>query len=236
MNFLYSRILLKLSGESLAGDKHFGFDDNVILNFVEEISELCNKGIQVGLVVGGGNIFRGNKANMWLNRIDADYMGMLGTVINGLALKSAFGYYNVKANVFTAIEMLPIGERYVREKVLECLNKNQVAIFTFGTSNPFFTTDTTAVLRAAEINADVILKATRVDGVYDKDPEKFADAKKYDQLTFKEALEKGLKIMDLTAYSLCKENNIPVIVFNIHEKGNLLKIVQGQKVGTLITP
>lgn len=235
MSFLYSKILLKLSGESLAGDKHFGFDDNVILNFVEEISELCKKGIQVGLVVGGGNIFRGNKANMWLNRIDADYMGMLGTVINGLALKSAFEYFNVKAKVFTAIEMLPIGERFVREKVLECLNNNQVAIFTFGTSNPFFTTDTTAVLRAAEINADVILKATRVDGVYDKDPEKHSDAKKFDKLTFDEALEKGLKIMDLTAYSLCKENNIPVIVFNINEKGNLLKIVQGKKIGTLIT-
>jgi len=236
MNFKFSKILIKLSGESLSGEKHYGFDEKVILDFAEEISEVAKKGVKVGIVVGGGNIFRGKKANEWLNRIDADYMGMLGTVINGLALKSAFEFFEIKSKVFTAIEMLPIGERFTREKAIESLENSQIAIFTFGTSNPFFTTDTTAVLRAAEINADIILKATRVDGVYDKDPEKFNDAKKFDKLTFDEALEKNLKIMDMTAYSLCRETNIPVIVFNVTKKGNLLKIINGEKVGTLIIP
>ena len=193
-------------------------------------------GVQVGIVIGGGNIFRGVAGlNSGIDRVSGDYMGMLATVINGLAIRSALEKQKVKARLITAIHMEPVGERYSKSKVLKALSAGEVIIFTFGTGNPFFTTDTTAALRGIEMEADIILKGTRVDGVYTADPEKDKTAEKLPEITFSEAYERGLKIMDLTAFTMCSENNMPIIVFDMNQKGNLEKIVKGEKIGTLIS-
>lgn len=239
LNFLhmlkYKRILLKLSGESLMGTSPHGIDENRLIEYITQIKEVVNLGIRVGIVIGGGNIFRGvTGVKAGIDRVRGDYMGMLATVINGLAIQSALQSAGVKARLLTAINMEPVSERYSKKTTCDALDNGEVVIFTFGTGNPYFTTDTTAALRGIEMEADVILKGTRVDGVYTADPEKDKNAKKYAQLTFDEAYEKGLKIMDLTAFTMCSENNLPIIVFDMNKEGNLLKVVQGEAVGTII--
>jgi uridylate kinase len=232
----YKRVLLKLSGESLAGHDSQGIDPIRLNEFCKQIAEVSLLGTEIGIVLGGGNIFRGLKGvDKGIDRIKGDYMGMLATVINGLALQSELRSLGTPSHLFTAIKMEPIGEGYQRDKALTSLENKEVVIFSAGTGNPFFTTDTAAALRAVEINAEVLLKGTRVDGVYNVDPEKDKSALKFDQLTFTEAYKKGLNIMDLTAFTLCDENKLSVIVFNMHKEGNLLAIVNGAKVGTLIT-
>ncbi len=231
----YKRILLKLSGESLMGTKGYGIDHGMLHFFVKEIKSIHERGIEVGIVIGGGNIFRGLKGTEeGFDRVKGDQMGMLATVINSIALQSALEAGGVSANVFTAVRMEPMGTLYQSDKAIAAMQSGTVAIIAGGTGNPFFTTDTASALRAVEIRADVLLKGTRVDGVYDKDPEKNPDAIKFDQLSFDEAFEKGLKIMDLTAFALCKENSLPVVVFNMNEKGNLLALMKGKKLGTRI--
>lgn len=231
----YKRVQLKLSGEALMGKSAYGIDEGVLLSYCREIKEITDLGCQVGIVIGGGNIFRGLKgADKGFERVKADYMGMLATVINGLALQSGFESLGIQAKMFTAINMEPVGERFTKQIVIDTLNKGIISIFTFGTGNPYFTTDTAAALRSVEIEADALLKGTRVDGVYDDDPEKNTKAILFNQLTFDEAYEKSLKIMDLTAFTLCKENNMPIIVFNMNKKGNLKKIILGEKIGTLV--
>ncbi len=235
MSLKYNRILLKLSGESLMGEKGYGFDENTLSQYALQIKEIQDLGVQVGIVIGGGNIFRGLKGiNTGFDRISGDYMGMLATVINGLALQTFIRNIGGKARVLTAIEMLPVAERYTRTLTHQLLSQGFAVIFTFGTGNPFFTTDTAASLRGVEMNAEVLLKGTRVDGVYSADPEKDKNAVRYDEITFEQAYSKGLKIMDLTAFTMCKENNLPVIVFDMNQYGNLLKIVQGEKIGTIV--
>ena len=232
----YKRILLKLSGESLAGDDKNGINGTILAEYCEQIKEIAQLGIEVGIVIGGGNIFRGiSGLETGIDRVKGDYMGMLATVINGLAIQSALEKQGVAAKLFTATGMEPVGERYAKPKVIEALKSGQVVIFTFGTGNPYFTTDTTATLRGIEMESDVILKGTRVDGVYSADPERDRSAIKFDSITFQEAVNKELKIMDLTAFTMCWENNVPIIVFNMNEKGNLLKLVQGENIGTLVT-
>jgi uridylate kinase len=231
----YKRILLKLSGESLMGNKSHGIDPERIKDYAEEIHELASKGIEIGIVIGGGNIFRGVSGIAdGYDRVRGDYMGMLATVINGLALQSAIEKAGTRTRVFSAIRMEPVTEFYSKEKVHYCLNNKEVVIFVGGTGNPFFTTDTASSLRAVEINADVMLKGTRVDGIYTADPEKNPKAKKYHEISFDEALEKQLNIMDMTAFAMCRENNLPILVFNMNERGNLLKIISGEKIGTLV--
>jgi len=231
----YSRILLKLSGESLAGNGNQGISDSVLEEYAKQILEVVEKGCEVAIVVGGGNIFRGlSGTKSGFDRLKGDQMGMLATVINSLAIESAINRLGAKAKVFTSIRMEPVGELYNRDKVVEAMKNNTVCILSGGTGNPFFTTDTAAALRAVEIGADVLLKGTRVDGVYTADPEKDPNAVKYDTLTFDEAYEKGLNIMDLTAFTLCKENAMPLIVFDMNKSGNLLKVVMGEKIGTLV--
>jgi uridylate kinase len=231
----YKRILLKLSGEALMGNKSHGIDPERIKDYAEEIHELAFKGIEIGIVIGGGNIFRGvSGIAEGYDRVRGDYMGMLATVINGLALQSAIEKAGTQARVFSAIRMEPVTEFYSKEKVNYCLDKKEVVIFVGGTGNPFFTTDTASSLRAVEINADVMLKGTRVDGIYTADPEKDPNAKKYDEISFDEALEKQLNIMDMTAFAMCRENNLPILVFNMNERGNLVKIISGEKIGTLV--
>jgi uridylate kinase len=233
----YKRILLKLSGESLSGSQGHGIDPHRLHEFGTQIAEIAALGVQLGIVLGGGNIFRGLKGvDKGFDRVKGDYMGMLATVINGLALQSELESLGVASRLLTAIRMEPVGEGYSREKARLALNNKEVVIFAAGTGNPFFTTDTASALRAVEIEADVILKATRVDGVYTADPEKDPNATKYTTLSFSEAYQKGLNIMDLTAFTLCRENNLPVVVFNMHVAGNLKKVVRGEQVGTLITP
>ena len=232
----YKRILLKLSGESLMGSRQHGIDEIRLNEYVSQIKMIVELGVQVGIVIGGGNIFRGVAGlNSGIDRVSGDYMGMLATVINGLAIRSALEKQKVKARLITAIHMEPVGERYSKSKVLKALSAGEVIIFTFGTGNPFFTTDTTAALRGIEMEADIILKGTRVDGVYTADPEKDKTAEKLPEITFSEAYERGLKIMDLTAFTMCSENNMPIIVFDMNQKGNLEKIVKGEKIGTLIS-
>jgi uridylate kinase len=232
----YKRILLKLSGESLAGNNPQGIDPGRLTEFCKQIADVSRQGIELGIVLGGGNIFRGLKGvDKGFDRIKGDYMGMLATVINGLALQSELETLGVVSRLFTAIRMEPIGEGYQRDKAIQSLCNKEVVIFSAGTGNPFFTTDTAAALRAVEINAEVLLKGTRVDGVYTADPEKDKSAVKIDLLTFDAAYKQGLNIMDLTAFTLCNENKLPVIVFDMHKKGNLLAIVKGEKIGTLIT-
>jgi uridylate kinase len=231
----YKRILLKLSGEALMAGRSHGIDPRRLSDYTEEIIEVSRMGIQVGIVIGGGNIFRGmSGVEEGFDRVRGDYMGMLATVINGLALQSAFQSKGMKARHFTAIRMEPVAEHYYKPRVLEALEQNEIVIFSGGTGNPYFTTDTAATLRAVEMEADVVLKGTRVDGVYTSDPEKDPDAEKYDELTFSEALEKELGILDQTAFAMCKENGLPIIVFNMNEKGNLKRLLSGEKIGTLV--
>jgi uridylate kinase len=231
----YKRILLKLSGESLMGNKQYGIDENKLEEYASQIKELLDMGIEVGIVIGGGNIFRGmSGTKAGFDRVQGDYMGMLATVINGLALQGAIEKLAGKAALFTSIEMTPVGIRYSKRRALKAFDNDEAAIFVFGTGNPFFTTDTTAALKAVEVDAEVFLKGTRVDGVYTADPEKDPKAVKYDSLTFEEAYEKKLKIMDLTAFTMCKENDLPVIVFDMDTPGNLKKLIEGDKIGTII--
>lgn len=236
MALKYRRILLKLSGEALMGDKSSGLDEAVLGSYARQIREIQDLGAQVGIVIGGGNIFRGlSGLQSGFDRVTGDYMGMLATVINGLALQTFISQAGGKARVLTAIEMLPVAERYSRTLSENLFGQGYALVFTFGTGNPFFTTDTAAALRGVEIGAEVILKGTRVDGVYTADPEKVPDAVKYKAVTFEEAYDKGLKIMDLTAFTMCRENNVPVLVFDMNTPGNLRKVMEGKDVGTLIS-
>ncbi len=232
----YKRILLKLSGEALSGNKGHGIEPEVLRTFSEEIKEVFQKGVEVALVLGGGNIHRGVVGtDKGMDRTASDHMGMLATVINALAMQDSLEKIGVPTRLLTAIEMKEIAEPYIRRRAVRHLEKKRVVIFAGGTGNPFFTTDTAASLRANEINADLILKATKVDGVYDKDPKKHPEAKKFQELSYIDVLNKGLKIMDSTAISLCMDNNIDIIVFNVFQKGNILKVVEGEKIGTLVT-
>jgi uridylate kinase len=232
----YKRVLLKLSGEALMGDKPYGFDTRRLTEYAEQVKEIADLGVQTAIVIGGGNIFRGLQgAGEGYDRVKGDQMGMLATVINGLALHSTLERVGVKAKVMTAIRMEPVGEAYSQPRAVEELTRGTVVIFTGGTGNPYFTTDTAAALRAVEIKADVLLKGTRVDGVYSADPEKEKDATRFDAITFDLAYQKNLKIMDLTAFTLCRENNLPIVVFDMNLKGNLLKIVRGEQIGTLVS-
>ena len=230
----YKRVLLKLSGEALAGESGFGLDFNVAKRIALEIKELVDMGIQVGAVEGGGNIWRG-RSGEGMDRTTADYMGMLATCINGLALQDSLEQVGVDTRVQTAIEMKAVAEPYIRRRAVRHLEKGRVVIFSAGTGNPYFSTDTTAALRAAEIEAEVILLAKKVDGVYDKDPHKYADAKKYDKLSYLEILDQGLQVMDSTATTLCMDNNIPILVFGLDEPGNIRKAVNGENIGTLVS-
>ncbi len=232
----YKRILLKLSGEALLGEQAYGVDPNVIETIALEVKEVRDLGVEVALVIGGGNIFRGVAASAkGMERTTADYVGMLATVMNSLALQDALEKHGVYTRVLSAIEMKELAEPYIRRRAVRHLEKGRVVIFAAGTGNPYFTTDTAASLRAMEIGASVILKGTRVDGVYDKDPEKDPNAKKYDELTFMKVLNDGLKVMDATAISLCMDNNLPIVVFNIKDKGNIKKAVMGEGIGTLVS-
>ena len=232
----YKRVLLKLSGESLMGEKEFGIDHTRLRQYAEEIKRIVDKGVETAIVIGGGNIFRGvgNDAGGVIDRAQGDYMGMLATVINSMALQSALEGLGVKTRLQSAIKMEQICEPYIRRRAIRHLEKGRVVIFGAGTGNPYFTTDTAASLRAVEINADVILKGTRVDGIYTADPEKDKNAVKYETVTFDEVYEKGLKIMDLTTFTLCNENKVPIIVFDMNKPGNLLRVMEGQQVGTLV--
>lgn len=231
----YKRILLKLSGESLMGNNQYGIDPQRLNEYAAEIREVSEQKVQIAIVIGGGNIFRGLKGvSDGFDRVQGDYMGMLATVINSMALQSALENIGVAAVVLSGIAIDPLCKAMSRRRALENLNKGRVVIIAGGTGNPFFTTDTAAALRAVEIKADVILKGTRVDGIYTADPEKDKNAKKFETLSFDEAYEKQLNVMDLTAFTLCKENKLPLIVFDMNEKGNLVKIVKGDKIGTLV--
>lgn len=230
----YKRVILKISGEALAGENGFGFDFYVIKRIALEIKELVKMNLEVGVVVGGGNIWRG-RSGEGMDRAQADYMGMLATCINALALQDSLEQNGVKTRVQTAIEMREIAEPFIRRRAVRHFEKGRVVIFAAGTGNPYFSTDTTAALRAAEIEADVILLAKKVDGVYDKDPNVYSDAKKYDTLSYIEVLEQGLQVMDSTATSLCMDNNIPILVFGLDTPGNIIKAVTGEKIGTLVS-
>jgi uridylate kinase len=233
----FKRILLKLSGESLMGDQQYGIDQQRLADYAEQIKDITEMGIQVGIVIGGGNIFRGlSGAAQGVDRVKGDQMGMLATVINSLALNSALTAIGVKSRVLTAIRMEPVGEFYSKDKAIEALERGEVAIFSAGTGNPYFTTDTTSSLRGIEIGADIMLKGTRVDGIYTADPEKDPAAVKFNEITFDEIYSRGLKIMDLTATTMCKENNLPVVVFNMDQKGNLKKLLSGEQIGTFVRP
>ncbi|MCC6503171.1 MAG: UMP kinase [Deltaproteobacteria bacterium] len=232
----YKRILLKLSGEALMGDKEFGVDTGVINSIAREIKEVYDRGVEVAVVIGGGNIFRGVSASAkGMDRAQADYVGMLATVINALMLQDALEKNSVFTRVISAIEMKELAEPYIRRRAVRHLEKGRVIIFAAGTGNPYFTTDTAASLRAMEINAEVIMKGTKVDGVYDRDPMKDKDAKRYESLKFIDVLKDSLKVMDATAISLCMDNNLPIIVFSIKEAGNLVRVVSGEKIGTLVS-
>jgi len=231
----YKRILLKLSGESLMGDKQFGIDNQRLNSYASQIKEIHALGIEVAIVIGGGNIFRGVQAEEGgMDRTHGDYMGMLATMINAMALQAALESAGIHTRLQSAIEMREIAEPYVRRQAVRHLEKGRVVIFGAGTGNPFFTTDSAASLRAIEINADVILKGTRVDGIYTADPEKDPTATKYDVISFDDAYNQGLKVMDMTAFTLCKENNLPIIVFDMDTPGNLLRLLEGHAVGTIV--
>jgi uridylate kinase len=231
----YKRILLKLSGEALMGDKQFGIDNNRLDEYAAEIKKLY-KEVEIAIVIGGGNIFRGVQAERGgMDRTQGDYMGMLATMINSMALQASLEKVGMYTRLVSAIEMKEIAEPFIKRRAVRHLEKNRVVIFGAGTGNPYFTTDSAAALRAIEMQADVILKGTRVDGIYTADPEKDPSATKYDTLTFDEAYNKGLNIMDMTAFTLCKENDVPIIVFDMNTKGNLEKVVRGEKIGTLVT-
>lgn len=231
----YCRILLKLSGESLMGENAFGIASHVLNHYASQIKDIVDSGIQIAIVIGGGNIFRGLQADRsGIERVQGDYMGMLATVINGLALQSALEKIGIYTRLMSAITMDEVAEPYIRRRAVRHLQKGRVVIFAAGTGNPFFTTDSAAALRANEINADIILKGTRVDGIYTADPEEDAQALKYDFLSFDEAIRSNLNIMDTTAFTMCQENNMPIVVFDINKPGNLMRIVQGERVGTLV--
>jgi uridylate kinase len=231
----YSRVLLKLSGEALQGDRGYGIAPPVIEAIAAELKEVHAVGVQCGIVIGGGNIFRGVAASaQGMDRASADYMGMLATVINALALQEALESIEVPTRVQTAIEMQALAEPYIRRRAVRHLEKGRFVIFAAGTGNPYFTTDTAAALRANEINAQIIMKATKVDGIYDSDPMKNPNAKRYDRLSYLEVLQQNLKVMDSTAISLCKDNNLPIMVFNMHEKGNIRRAVSGEPIGTIV--
>lgn len=230
----YKRVILKLSGEALAGASGFGLDFNVAKRIALEIKELVDMGVEVGTVAGGGNIWRG-RSGEGMDRTTADYMGMMATCINALALQDSLEQVGVMTRVQTAIEMKEIAEPFIRRRAMRHLEKGRVVIFAAGTGNPYFSTDTTAALRAAEIEADVILLAKKVDGVYNKDPHKYADAKKYDTLSYIDVLDQGLQVMDSTATSLCMDNNIPILVFGLDEPGNIKRAMYGENIGTLVT-
>ena len=231
----YKRILLKLSGESLMGSKQYGIDENRLAEYATQIKEIAEMGVQIGIVIGGGNIFRGlSGASKGFDRVKGDQMGMLATVINSLALSSALVAQGVKAKVLTAIRMEPIGEFYNKWRAIELLEQGNVVIMSGGTGKPFFTTDTGSSLRGIEIEADVMLKGTRVDGIYTADPEKDPTATKFSEITYDEIYNRGLKVMDLTATTMCKENNLPIIVFDMDTVGNLKKVMSGENIGTLV--
>jgi uridylate kinase len=231
----YKRILLKISGEAMMGDKAYGVDPSTIDFIAKEIKDAVSMGVEVAIVIGGGNIFRGVEASVkGIERASADYMGMLATVINALALQNYLEKYGIPTRVQSAIEMKELAEPYIRRKAMRHLEKGRTVIFAAGTGNPYFTTDTAASLRAMEIGADVILKATKVDGIYSSDPMKDPAAKKYNTVTYIDVLKKGLSIMDSTAVSLCMDNNLPIVVFNLRSKGNIRKIIEGKSIGTLV--
>ena len=231
----YQRILLKLSGEALMGDKQFGIDNVRIMQYAQEIKAVWEKGVEVAIVIGGGNIFRGVQAEQGgMERTQGDYMGMLATMINSMALQSALESAHVPTRLQSAIEMKQICEPFIKRRAVRHLEKHRVVIFGAGTGNPFFTTDTAASLRAIEVEADVVLKGTRVDGIYTADPEKDPSATKYDVVTFNEVYEKGLNVMDMTAFTLCNENKLPIIIFDMNKEGNLLKLVSGENIGTKV--
>ena len=235
MNNQYKRILLKLSGESLMGEKQYGIDEKRVNEYATQIKEIAEMGIETGIVIGGGNIFRGlSGTTQGVDRVKGDQMGMLATVINSLALSSALEKVGQKARVFTAINMFPIGEHYSKWKAIEAMQRGEIAIISCGTGNPFFTTDTGSALRGIEIEADVMLKGTRVDGIYTADPEKDPTAVKFDKISYDEIYTRGLKVMDLTATTLCKENHLPIIVFDMDTVGNLKKVMSGENIGTLV--
>jgi len=231
----YKRILLKLSGESLMGDRQYGIDNNQVLQYAKDIKSVFDEGIEIAVVVGGGNIFRGLSAEKsGMERAQADYMGMLATVINCMALQNALESIGVETRLQSAIKMEQICEPYIRRRAMHHLEENKIVIFGAGTGNPYFTTDTAASLRAIEIKADVVLKGTRVDGIYTADPEKDPSATRYDEISFQEVYDKGLNVMDMTAITLCQENNLPIIVFDMNKEGNFMKIAKGEQIGTLV--
>lgn len=232
---VYKRILLKLSGEALLGDRSYGIDPKRIAQYAKDIKSILDLGVEVAIVIGGGNIFRGvSAASNGIDRVQGDYMGMLATVINGMALQSSLEEEKIETRLQTAIKIEAVAEPYIKRKAVRHLEKKRVVIFGGGTGNPFFTTDSAAVLRAIEVSADVILKGTRVDGVYDSDPEKNEKAVKFDFISFSDVIGKNLKVMDSTAFTLSQENNLPIVVFNMNKPGNLLKVIKGDKIGTLI--
>ena len=232
---MYKRILLKLSGESLMGEQGYGIDAKRLGEYADQVAELADKGVQVAIVIGGGNIFRGlSGAQKGFDRVKGDQMGMLATVINSLALCSALEAREQKARVLTSVRMEPVGELYSPDKAIRLLNKGNVVIVAGGTGNPFFTTDTASALRAIELKADIMFKGTRVDGIYDADPEKVPGAKKFAEITYDEVLARGLKVMDLTAIVMCKENKMPIYVFDMDKKGNLSRVIEGENIGTLV--
>ncbi len=231
----YKRILLKLSGEALMGDRQYGIDPMRLAEYAREIKEVVDKGVEVAIVIGGGNIFRGLAgASNGMDRVQGDHMGMLATVINGLALQSALEDEGVQTRLQSAIKINEVAEPFIRRRAMRHLEKGRVVIFGGGTGNPYFTTDSAAVLRAIEVGADVILKGTRVDGIYTSDPEKNSDAVKFDRISFDEVLNKGLKVMDTTAFTLSQENELPIVVFDMNTRGNLLKVVSGESIGTKV--
>lgn len=231
----YKRILLKLSGESLMGEKQYGIDSERVAQYANDIKEVHGSGVQIAIVIGGGNIFRGLSAEKsGMDRVQADYMGMLATVINSMALQDAIEKLGIRTRLMTAIKMEQICEPFIRRRAVRHLEKDRIVIFGAGTGNPYFTTDTAASLRAIEINADVVLKGTRVDGIYTADPEKDLTATRFDEITFQEVYDRGLSVMDMTAITLCQENNLPIIVFDMNKKGNFKQLAEGNTIGTLV--
>lgn len=235
MAIAYKRIMLKLSGEALMGDQSFGLDPAMLRHYSHEIKAITDLGVQVSIVIGGGNIFRGlNAETSGIERVQGDYMGMMATVINGMALQSTLESIGLYTRLISAIEMKQIAEPYIRRRAIRHLEKGRVVIFCAGTGSPYFTTDSAAALRANEINAEVILKGTKVDGIYNADPEKNPSAEKFDRISFSKVISMGLGVMDMTAFTLCQENNLPIVVFNINKDGNLKRIIQGESIGTLV--
>ena len=230
----YNRILLKLSGEALVGDKAGGIDPEILIKYSNEIKKIYDKGVEIAIVIGGGNIYRGFNNEYKIDRVQGDYMGMLATLINGLALQNTLENIGIPTRLQSAINVNKVAEPYIKRKALRHLDKKRIVIFSAGTGNPYFTTDSAAVLRAIEIEADVILKGTRVDGIYNEDPIKNSEAFKFEKITFKEAISKGLKIMDTTAFTLSHENKLPIIVFDMNQENNLLKVLNGENVGTIV--